>query len=118
VTLRSLAEADRFVDAFCTERAVGDARCYKVRLVVEELVSNLFKYTEAREFDLDIGGNESVEITLSYASERLELPTDFSPDRPLEKREEGGVGLYLVRTVSRNFRYEYRDGRSVYRVTV
>ena len=116
--LDSVAAAGRYVDAFCARVPLSGARCYRVRLAIEELVTNLFKYTEADGFDLTIGGTEPVEIELRYAAPPFEPVAGAPEAKPLDEREPGGLGLFLVQSLSRTFAYRYENGENVYHVTL
>jgi serine/threonine-protein kinase RsbW len=102
-------------DFFAREKIRPDER-HAVDLAVEELFTNMVKYN----------GDSSTEILLRMELREGELRivlTDpdadpFDPtavraprvDRPLEEREPGRLGLFLVRKLMDRIRYDY-DGR-------
>jgi len=113
-----MEEAERYVTSFCTAHMLHENTCFKVRLVIEELVTNIFKYTRATEFTLEIFCHEAIEIHLEYVSPKF----DFTIQKPVLQNpvqmEEGKLGLFLVESVTETFRYRHENGKSIYTLTV
>ena len=92
----------------------------ELRLIAEEGISNIILYA------YESGEERRIEVTVSYDGEevRLELRDDGKPfnpleapnpdlDAPLEARPEGGLGIYLMRSLADEMSYARRSGRNV-----
>lgn len=98
---------------FLEKHGVPSAAAYATRLIVEELVSNVAKYSNQEEFSDAI----DVQVTLEEDCLRVRIeyqgpffdpcsapPPDLSV--PLAQRQLGGLGLYLVRNLAEDLSYE------------
>jgi serine/threonine-protein kinase RsbW len=101
--LKDLAEMRHFVEGSLNELKVDDAVQYGIVLAVDELVSNVVEHGYQ-------GGAGLVEITIQKHGEDLiifvrDQAPPFDPltvpepdiSVPLEKRQIGGLGVYLAR---------------------
>jgi anti-sigma regulatory factor (Ser/Thr protein kinase) len=119
----SLGSLFDFVDGFVDRHGIPEDPAFDLRLALEELFTNMVKYHPE--------GAETILIRLEreVASVRATLQ-DFDVDSwdvtlapepdlnaPVETRGPGGMGLHLVRKVTDDFRYEYRDRSSTITVT-
>jgi len=118
MTFRAIEEVDRYLDTFCTKHTLNDDLCYRVRLVTEELVTNIFKYTEAQTFDLTVRCLEDIEIDLAYLSNSFDLTVRKPEQKDLADIKEGGLGLFLVESMTKTFSYRHHNGKSIYKLTV
>lgn len=112
-----------FVDGFAERHAVPDDAAFDLRLALEELFTNMVKYhpegAEAILVRLELKGS-SVQATLQdFDVDSWDVTRAPAPDveAPVEARRPGGMGLHLVRMVTDDLRYEYRDRSSTITVT-
>jgi anti-sigma regulatory factor (Ser/Thr protein kinase) len=115
-TRQELAETLRELDAWLAP--LDAPRRYRVRLLVEELLVNLFGHADFGEEEAKV--RLRVERRRDGLSIRLEdraLPFDPRDDAPapnlqptLADRPPGGLGLHLLRTYARSIDYR-REGR-------
>jgi serine/threonine-protein kinase RsbW len=117
-TASCLPEIFAFMDAFFDDARVGESCRNTAQLAVEELFTNLVKYS--------VGGKRDISIALSRDGSRLIVSlTDFDvepfdirtvPDAKtnlsLEERKPGGLGLHLVKRLVDGIDYEYADRNS------
>lgn len=99
-----------------------------VDFAVEELFTNMVKYSKGTEAQVRIGlrGLESgVEVTLTdYDVEPFDVTKapDVDVSLPIEQRRPGGLGLHLVRRLVDSVEYEYlresRESRITLRKTL
>ncbi|WP_294956087.1 ATP-binding protein [Sulfurovum sp.] len=118
MTFRSIGEVDRYTRGVCTKYGLNDELCYRVRLVTEELVTNMFKYTEAQQFDLKIHYSKQIEIDLEYLSDSFDLTVKKPDLKNILKIKEGGFGLFLVESMTKTFSYKHQNGKSIYKLTL
>jgi len=118
MTLGSLEELDRYLEKFCRERTLKKERCYRLRLLLEELATNAFKYSDAKRFTVRIEGNDPMVIRFEYTGEAFDFRIEAPHPGPPEVMKEGGLGLFLVREMSRYMRYRHQDGKNVYELTL
>jgi serine/threonine-protein kinase RsbW len=112
----SLAEIFALTEKFFTGEGIDPEHLYTVNLAVEELFTNMVKFNP--------DGDEHISLQLQHtdASVRVRLcdrrvepfdvtvPRLVDRDAPVEKRESGGLGLYLVQQMVDSLDYVHRDG--------
>ncbi len=122
----SLNEAMTFIDDFCEHEKLEDnSVCFKLRLVYEELITNIFKHAVKLNSSFFVVSvyktKDFVEIELKYDGEAFD-PTKHKDKRASEpfsqNKKEGGLGLFLVFNMSRDFRYSRKDGLNVVNVKI
>ena len=118
MTFYSVEEANRYLSSFCDDKRLSDAECFRLKLVTEELASNMFKYTDARYFTLTLTQATPIEVTLSYLAEKFDLPPQRIELKPLSQMQEGGLGLFLAQKMTRRLDYRHDNGKTVYTFTL
>lgn len=104
-------------------RPVGDL--FRIDLIVEEVVVNIIRYGR----QVDSGGRIDVMVDTSGDHVVVEVSDNgpaFNPleqadpdtSAPLDQRRPGGLGIFLVRRMTRDMRYERRGGRNVLRLVL
>ena len=121
--MASLEAIYQFVDEFLVESGLDPARGYDLELVLEELFTNQVKYTR---------GTGPIRIALDTQDSRIRAvlqdqdvepfdPTQARPvrtDASIDERRPGGLGIHLVRQLTEDFRYDYRDRTSTITLTM
>lgn len=111
----SLPSLAAFTADFFARHGVDEALRYPVDLALEELFTNMVKYSPggAARVEVDIatvaGG---VEVVLTdYDVERFDVTAAPEADigLPIEQRRPGGLGLHLVRRMLDRVEYEYSE---------
>lgn len=102
------------LEAFAEEVALPPALGARLALVAEELASNVAKYAEgATWFELRADVTPSG-VVLEFDDDGPEFnPLNTAPPDPaaaLDAREIGGLGLHLVRSMTREALYRHHDG--------
>ncbi len=124
----SLKEIFAFTSDFFARHAIDAGLLSAVDLTVEELFTNMVKYSPAggAQVRIDIvtvaGG---VEVALTdYDVERFDVTRapDADIGMPIKKRNPGGLGLHLIRRLVDSMNYEYskdsRQSRITFRKTL
>jgi anti-sigma regulatory factor (Ser/Thr protein kinase) len=111
-SLDSLGGVFDFLQTFIERHAITEKDAFSINLVVEELFTNMVKYSG--------GADRRIEIRLEKNDCRVNLQlTDFDSEpfdpvsaskvdvnAPIEQRQPGGLGLHIVRTLVDDLRYE------------
>jgi anti-sigma regulatory factor (Ser/Thr protein kinase) len=117
--LDSLEEIGSYVVHAAAEAGLDSRAAYNLRLAVDEIATNIISYGYGPE-----GGSITLRGELSPSRLTIVLEdsgTPFDPlaketvteeelARPLEERQIGGLGIYLVLKGVDGFRYEYANG--------
>ena len=101
-----------FLDEFVDAEAIGERDAFVIDLVVEELFTNMVKYSGGvdRNVAIRIKRNDHqliLELT-DFDSEPFDL-ADAKPvdvDAPVANRQPGGLGIHIVKTMVDELRYE------------
>ena len=94
-----------------------------IDIVVEELFTNVVKYSDGTAEDiavtLSLSGNELSISLEDPTSTQFDLTKAPEPnlELSLEDRTPGGLGIFLVKQLTDSVRHEFRDGKSVITVT-
>lgn len=122
--LERLPDMIRFIDAWCEEIHLRKDRSHSLRLIVDELVSNICRQSLLQP-------NVSIVLTLFRSEDTVTLEIQdsgvpFNPSEhkepdtslPLEKRPIGGLGLLLVRRLSKAWGYRRENGQNLQTVVL
>ncbi|QLA16358.1 ATP-binding protein [Desulfolutivibrio sulfoxidireducens] len=117
-----LAELDRLaegIESFGERHGFPRKVIYQVRLVLDELLTNVISY------GFSDGRKHEIEVEMRLADSRLHLRIEddakaFDPLQaeppdlrsPAEDRAIGGLGIHLVRKFMDSVRYERRNGKN------
>ena len=122
--LGSLLEVFRFIDDFITSHDITPSVTQHIRLAVDELFTNMVRFQAAPSDEMSISLDEMgdrIVVRMTYEGvEPFDMTQVPEPDfnAPLERRDEGGLGIYLCRKVMDDVRYEYEKGGRTSTVTL
>ena len=119
--LESLEPATQFIIEAAKSLGFDDKKLNQIRLVSEEVLVNIFNYSYPKK-------DGEVEITHTTKEEKgLEVkivdwgiafnPLEQSaPDlrEPIEEREIGGLGIYLIRSIVDEIDYKREENRNIF----
>jgi len=120
--LGSLESIFAFLQRFAARHGLDESVCYTLNLVVEELFTNMVKYSP--------DGHPRIVIMINREDERLVIRLrDRDVERfditrvdtgvveqPPELRRPGGLGLHLIREMVDEIHYQYENRES--RITI
>jgi len=114
----SLTALYQFAEDILTANGIGESVRFPVHLALEELFTNMVKYSHDAEGDIGVdmivdGGAVTVTLTEDDVDEfDVTRPREIDPSASLSDRIPGGLGLYLLQNLVDNLEYDYRDRRS------
>lgn len=114
----SLTAVYEFAEKILADSDIGEAVRFPVHLAMEELFTNMVKYSPASKndigLDIDVdAGTVTVTLTESDVDEfDVTCPRDVDTGAPLEDRTPGGLGLYLLQNIVDTLEYYYHDRQS------
>ena len=121
--LSSLPELSRFVADFLTHHGLSPSNAYDLDLILEELFTNVLKYSSGTG-DVAVGlTRDDSLITIAVrefdAAKAYDITRAPEPDltRPIAERKVGGLGIHMVRQLAETIRYEYKDRVSTTTIT-
>lgn len=121
--LSSLEELSRFVAEFLSRHGLAPSNAYDLDLILEELFTNVLKYSSGSDTVAVRLQSEGPTITISLSEFDVAKAYDItrSPDpdlsRPIAERKVGGLGIHMVRQLADTIRYEYKDRVSTTTIT-
>jgi anti-sigma regulatory factor (Ser/Thr protein kinase) len=104
-------------DAYVAARGAGDRPRYALRLVIEELLTNVAKYAGARgSVEVRVrAGADGISVRIEDDGVAFDPTAAVAPAAPttIEAARVGGLGLKLVRASVRRMTYRRERGRNV-----
>jgi anti-sigma regulatory factor (Ser/Thr protein kinase) len=107
-----------FIESNLTIAGVGKIIADKITTASEEIITNIINYAySASGGSLKIDFNyKPGRITVIFIDEGARFNPLDSPDvnvaLPLEKREAGGLGIFLAKNLMDGMSYEYKEGKN------
>ena len=109
----ALEEVFALLDAFVASQTLDEKTSFTLRVVVEELFTNMVRH--------NVGGGDVIDLSIERVEDRvlLELVDSevepFDPesaevprvDADIAERRPGGLGIYLVKKMVDELRYDY-----------
>lgn len=108
-----------WLETSSTELSLSQELSGKLRLIAEELYTNIFSYAypeKQGEIGVSIQKRDDIVIyTFSDSGTPYNPLEHKDPDvtLPPESREQGGLGIFIVKNSVDGINYEYKDGKNV-----
>jgi anti-sigma regulatory factor (Ser/Thr protein kinase) len=120
---RSLEPIVGFVSEFLGTHSIGADEAFDVHLIIEELFTNMVKYSRESREDIAIG-LDWVPPVLTVQLRDFDVnafdvtrPPPVDLNRPIEERRRGGLGLHIVQQIADRLDYHWADRVSTITVT-
>ena len=103
--LRSLEPIVGFVTEFLAAREIGAGQAHDIHLIIEELFTNMVKYSLESTEDIAVGlAWQSPVLTVRLRDFDVDpfdvtKPPPVDVNQPIEERRGGGLGLHFVKQV-------------------
>ena len=123
-TLENIPVVTEFVDAALQAADCPAKAQAQIDMVIDELFSNIARYAYAHGVgDATVRVEterepRAVYLTFIDGGKRYNPLEKEDPDvtLPAEKREAGGLGVFLVKRLADDIHYEYRNGKNILRI--
>ena len=117
----SLSEASDFLDRFVEEFDIPLRTGYSLKVVTDEIFSNIVYYSGAKTAEI-LFRNDEDKVTLMFLDDGIPYnPVEAEePDitAGAEERSIGGLGLFMVKKMAEQVSYEYADQKNQLTVTM
>ncbi len=116
--LSSLDEIFTFINEFSCETGLDESVVFTINLVVEELFTNMVKYTSENSnailLKLKKDENDLIIHLTDFDVDPFDITKTVEVDtkQSLEERGVGGLGIHLVKQMIDKIEYEYKDRQS------
>lgn len=114
--LDNLDQVTDFIDNLLSEGGVSNKLIFKVNMAIDEIYSNIARYSGATEARVGCNVSENkVSLRFIDNGSPYDPTVKEDPDTTLsaEEREIGGLGIYMVKKIMDDISYEYKDGRNI-----
>ncbi len=113
LTKANLEDSLKIIEGFLGKSLENEEKKFKVKLIFEEIITNMFKHGKKQGTTFVKVGFQSKEgnaiLTFVYNGKVFD-PTSYRDKRVDEafnvNKKEGGLGLFLVKQFSKEFTYE------------
>jgi serine/threonine-protein kinase RsbW len=119
----SMTDVFAFVDESLAAQNAGPSAAYAVQLAIEELFTNMVKYSPGGRNEVTIGiekdGDRLVVTLVDEDVEPFDMTNnaDVDTSKPLQERRVGGLGVHLVKKMVDEFHYRYENRSSIITIT-
>ena len=105
------------ITAWCQQHSLSEETVYEVSLIVDEVVSNIIRhgFSDDKEHTIKFGLSlENDDLVMKVEDEGLHFnpllipPPDIS--RPMQERQPGGLGIYIVKKLTQDIQYRREGG--------
>ena len=118
--VQEIPQLNTFIDEVCESHDLDPMTSMEMNLALEEAVVNVmtYAYPEGTKGYVDISAqsdNGSLMFIISDSGKPFDPTTREEVDTslPAEQREIGGLGIFLVRKMMDDIKYEYKDGHNI-----
>ena len=118
--VQEIPQLNAFIDEVCESHDLDPMTSMEMNLALEEAVVNVmtYAYPEGTKGYVDISAqsdNDSLTFVISDSGKPFDPTTREEVDTslPAEQREIGGLGIFLVRKMMDDIKYEYKDGHNI-----
>ncbi len=116
--LNSLDGIFKFINEFSAKTGVDESVVFTINLVVEELFTNMVKYTYENSNEILLQLKKDADDLIIHLTDFDVDPFDITKTvevdtkKSLEERGVGGLGIHLVKQMIDKIEYEYKDRQS------
>ena len=92
-------------------KELDESKCCYAFVVLEEWLTNIIKYGKASDsiINIDILSNTAIMISDNGIPFNV---CDYPAEKPTDVHTVGGKGIFLIRKLTKELRYEYKGGKN------
>ena len=117
--IKEISRVCDIVHKFCMENDVSNEKCHDITLILDEIITNVINYAypndEDHELSVDID-KIGVHITIRLMDSGVAFDpmtlADPDVDSSLEERKVGGLGIFIAKQLSDEFKYSRVNGQN------
>ncbi|MCG8551205.1 MAG: ATP-binding protein [Desulfobacterales bacterium] len=121
--IESVCRIQEFVKSALSVEAANKTKCFAIDLIIEELIINIATYS-IKNLTADFIAvctdieDETLFIEITDNGPAFNPLEKSDPDifMPLEDRQPGGLGIYLVKKFVKDIQYERKDHKNLIRI--
>ncbi len=106
-----------FIDEYVTEFIVAPEVAYTLQFAIEEIFTNLVKYDSEAASDITIrlskDDSRITAVVINAGGSDFDMTAFARADDRADPLEDGRLGIFLVRKMVNEFRYEYSNGTGI-----
>ena len=117
---KSLQKVSDFLDNLSSKWNLSMKLTNKLQLISDEIYSNIVSYSKAQKASISVIDDSEVIKMIFNDNGKIFNPLlkpEPDVDKPLEERQIGGLGIYMVKKIASSVDYETIDGQNVLTVT-
>ncbi len=118
--IHEVARASEILAGFWADHQLPSEPEMDASLALEEILSNVIRHgcEPGRDYDIRVRislgkGRYELQISDNATPYNPLLRPDPNLDLPLEQRTPGGLGIFLVKQLADDLRYEFENGRNI-----
>lgn len=119
-SMEGMAEASGFVEGILEKNHVPQKVIVKLNIAVDEIFSNIIRYSNAKSALVRCDVDET-QVRLTFSDDGKPYDPTGKPDpdtsAPSDSREEGGMGIYIVKSFMDAVKYAYQGKRNILTLT-
>ena len=117
----SMEDIIAFVECELEGLDVSIKQVNRSMVVLDEICSNIFNYSQANVFRISIRKSEE-DIIFTFMDDGKEFDPlaveDVDVSASVEQRDEGGLGILISKSLSKSIYYERMDGKNIVTLTL
>lgn len=122
--IENITQAIDFVNEQLEASACPERARMQIDIAIDEILSNIANYAYHQDVGLAIIRVEVLKQPLSVVISFIDNGVPYDPLKkedpditlPIEEREIGGLGIYMVKKSMDEISYEYKDGQNILRI--
>lgn len=122
--LNSLTDVAEFIENTLEEAGCPAGMVMTMSVATDEIFSNIARYAYKNGGDATVAleiSDKSGTISLTFSDAGVPFDPLAAPEPDVtlsaEERKIGGLGIFMVKKMTDNMTYEYKDGKNVLQIT-
>ncbi len=121
INIDNIVLLTEYIENTCSEAAVPMGAIMKMNIALDEIYSNIVKFSNASYADVNCCVKDST-VYMIFEDDGIEFDplkkSDPDISLSIEDRDVGGLGIFLVKSSMTSMEYEYKDGKNILRLSL